>query len=80
VPAFTDCLNNPDNEHHVPGALVVAAVKGGSPDMPASADRVEGYTQQLVNDYDVTIYDTVGETPSFWRASMAAPTSRRRPP
>jgi hypothetical protein len=61
VPAFTDCLNNPDNEHHVPGALVVAAVKGGSPDMPASADRVEGYTQQLVNDYDVTIYDTVGE-------------------
>lgn len=66
VPAFTDCLNNPENEHHVPGAKVVAAVKGGpenkgSADMPSSRDRVEGYSKQLVEEYGVQLYDTVEE-------------------
>jgi hypothetical protein len=47
VPAFTDCINNPENPQHVPGGKVVAAVKGGSLDITSSRDRVEGYTKQV---------------------------------
>ena len=61
VPAFTDILNNPANKAHVPGAKVVAAVKGGSMDIPSSRDRVEGFTKTLVEKYDVKLYDSVEE-------------------
>ena len=43
VPAFTDILNNPQNKAHVPGAKVVGAFKGGSPDIESSASRVDGF-------------------------------------
>jgi predicted dehydrogenase len=45
--AFTGVLNRPDNTGDLAGVRVVAAFPGGSPDIPSSADRVEGYTQQL---------------------------------
>ncbi|MBI5801751.1 MAG: Gfo/Idh/MocA family oxidoreductase [Verrucomicrobia bacterium] len=61
VPAFTDILNNPTNKAHVPGAKVVAAYKGGSPDIESSASRVEGYTKTLVEKYGVKIYDSIDE-------------------
>ena len=35
-PAFTRILNDPSHPDHVPGARVIAAYKGGSPDVPAS--------------------------------------------
>ena len=41
VVAFTELFNNPDHPKHVPGARVVAAFKGGSPDVEASATRIE---------------------------------------
>ncbi|MHC4176552.1 MAG: gfo/Idh/MocA family oxidoreductase, partial [Planctomycetota bacterium] len=44
VIAFTGYLNNPNNKT---GCRVVAGYPGGSPDMPASANRVEKFTQQL---------------------------------
>ena len=47
VVAFTGVLNRPDNTGDLAGVRVVAAFPGGSPDIPSSADRVEGYTQQL---------------------------------
>ena len=47
VTAFTPVLNDPKNPNHVPGAKVVAAFKGGSQDIEASASRVEGYTKEL---------------------------------
>ena len=33
APAFTRILNDPSNPDHIPGAKVVAAYPGGSPDM-----------------------------------------------
>lgn len=61
VPAFTDILNNPQNKAHVPGAKVVAAFKGGSPDIASSRDRVEGFTKTLVEKYNVKLYDSIEE-------------------
>lgn len=61
VTAFTELLNNPTNKNYVPGGKVVAAFKGGSPDLPSSADRVEGYTATLRDKYGVEIVPTIEE-------------------
>lgn len=61
VTAFTSRFNDPEHKNHVPGAKVVAAFKGGSPDIPASADRIEKFTQTLVDDYGVKLYSTIEE-------------------
>jgi predicted dehydrogenase len=61
VIAFTETLNNASAQDHVPGGKVVAAFKGGSPDLPSSADRVEGYSRTLKEKYSVRFYDTIGE-------------------
>ena len=61
VPAFTEVLNNPNAKNHVPGAKVVAAFKGGSADIPSSADRVEGFTKTLTEKYGVKLYDSIEE-------------------
>ena len=45
--AFTQLLNDPSRPDHVPGARVVAAFKGGSPDIEASATRIEKFTAEL---------------------------------
>lgn len=44
---FTKLLNDPTVPGHVSGALVVAAFKGGSPDIPISRDRVDGFSKEL---------------------------------
>ena len=59
VTAFTSRLNEPDNANHVPGGRVVAAFKGGSPDIPSSANRVDKFTKTLVEKYGVRIYPTI---------------------
>lgn len=61
VPAFTETLNNPNAKDHVPGGKVVAAFKGGSPDLPESANRVDNYANTLKEKYGVHFYDTVEE-------------------
>ncbi len=61
VTAFTEILNNPQAKGHVPGAKVVAAFKGGSSDIPSSADRVEGFTKTLTEKYGVKLYDSIEE-------------------
>jgi predicted dehydrogenase len=53
VAAFTKLLNDSDAEYFVPGAKVVAAFPGGSPDFELSINRVEGFTNQLRDDYGV---------------------------
>lgn len=58
VVAFTKLLNDPDNEHHVPGGKVVVAYPGGSPDFELSRSRVEEYTKELRDTYDVNIVDS----------------------
>jgi len=59
--AFTEILNDPAAKGHVPGARVVAAVKGGSPDIESSWSRVDGYAKVLQDRHGVTLYDTVEE-------------------
>lgn len=61
VPAFTETLNNPDAKGHVPGGKVVAAFRGGSPDLPDSANRIDGYTTKLKEHYGVKFYDSIEE-------------------
>jgi hypothetical protein len=61
VPAFTENLNNPEAKDHVSGGKVVAAFKGGSPDIPESANRVENYAKTLKEKYGVQFYDTIEE-------------------
>lgn len=61
VIAFTDIFNNPMNPAHVPGAKVIAAFKGGSPDVEASRTRVDGFTATLVGKYGVTLHPTIPE-------------------
>jgi predicted dehydrogenase len=57
--AFTALLNDPSNPKHIPGAKVVAAYKGGSSDLPASAKRVDQYADELVKRWGVKLYDDI---------------------
>jgi len=59
--AFADSLNNPKSKNHVAGGRVVAAYKGGSADIPSSADRVPEYSTKLEKDYGVKFYDSIEE-------------------
>ncbi len=59
VVAFTKLLNDAGDPQHVAGAKVVAAFKGGSPDLKDSATRVDGYTKDLQEKYGVRIYDSI---------------------
>ena len=61
VGAFTEVLNNPKAKGHVPGGKVVAAYKGGSPDIPSSFAHIEGYSKTLRDKYGVKIYDSIEE-------------------
>ncbi|NCF84889.1 MAG: Gfo/Idh/MocA family oxidoreductase [Verrucomicrobiaceae bacterium] len=61
VVAFTKTMNDPKAKGHVPGAKVIAAYKGGSPDIKSSISRVDGYTKTLQEDYAVEIYDSIEE-------------------
>lgn len=57
--AFTKLFNDASDPEHVAGARVVAAWKGGSPDIPKSASRVDGFTAQLQHDFGVPVYPTI---------------------
>jgi predicted dehydrogenase len=60
VPAFTALLNGTGPER-VPGARVVAAWKGGSPDLQTSRDRVDKYAAEIREKWGVRIVDTIEE-------------------
>lgn len=59
--AFTELLNDTSRADHVPGARVVAAYKGGSPDIQASATRVDKFTAELRDTWKIEIVDTIEE-------------------
>jgi hypothetical protein len=58
---FTKLLNDPAVPGHVPGAVVVAAFKGGSPDIPISRDRVDGFGQELQQKWHVHFVSQIGD-------------------
>ncbi len=59
--AFTKLLNDPNETYHVQGGKVVVAFPGGSPDIELSISRVENFTQELRNNFDVKIVDSIEE-------------------
>jgi hypothetical protein len=59
--AFAKLINDPKDPNHVPGGKVVAAFKGGSPDVESSASRVDNYTRQLQEKFDVKILPSIEE-------------------
>lgn len=59
VPAFTRIFNNPKAAGELSGIKVVAGYPGGT-DLPASRDRVQGFTEQL-RKMGVEIVDSIPE-------------------
>ena len=56
VTAFTQILNDESSPDHVPGGRVVAAYKGGSPDIESSATRVDKFAEELRTKWKVQFY------------------------
>ena len=59
VIAFTKAFNGPPGADHVDGAHVVAAFKGGSPDVEASYSRVDGFADELRTEWNVELVDEI---------------------
>lgn len=55
VVAFTKLLNDPQAPDHIAGARVVAAWKGGSPDIESSRTRVDRFAEELHDKWNVEI-------------------------
>jgi hypothetical protein len=61
VVAFTQLLNAEKPKPGVAGVRVVAAYPGGSPDIPSSRNRVEGFTRTLKETHGVEIVGSIDE-------------------
>ena len=61
VTAFTKLLNDKNDPNHVPGARVVAAFKGGSPDVESSRTRVDRFAAELKEKWGVEFVNTIEE-------------------
>jgi len=59
VIAFTKSLNDPSGPDFIPGGRVIAAFKGGSPDLKASAGRIDKFTAELQDKYKVQLVDSI---------------------
>ena len=59
--AFTGILNDPNAVGDVAGFRVVAAYPGGSPDIAASRDRIEGFTKTMRDKHGVEIVGSIDE-------------------
>ncbi len=59
VVAFTSLLNDPKAKGDLAGVRVVAAFPAGSPDIASSRDRIEGFTKQLRDKFQVEIVDSI---------------------
>jgi hypothetical protein len=59
--AFTKTLNDAADPERVPGARVVAAYKGGSPDIEESISRVDKHAAELKDKWGVTIVEKIAD-------------------
>lgn len=59
--AFTQLLNDTTIPDHVPGARVMAAFKGGSPDIEASATRIEKFTAEIRDVWKIELVGSIEE-------------------
>lgn len=55
VVAFTRALNDPSSKNYIPGFRVVAAYKGGSPDVKSSYTRIDKFTAEVQDKWHVKI-------------------------
>jgi predicted dehydrogenase len=56
---FTRIFNDAPDPEHVPGVRVVAAYKGGSPDVTESRERVDKYAAELHDKWKIEIVDSI---------------------
>jgi predicted dehydrogenase len=56
VPAFVQQFNKKHPEWRI---KIVCAFKGGSPDLPTSADRVEKFAKTIHDDYGIELVDSI---------------------
>jgi len=61
VTAFTRLLNDRSDPNHVAGARVVAAFKGGSPDVEASRTRIDRFAAELRDTWKVEFVNSIEE-------------------
>lgn len=59
--AFTKLINDATDKKHVAGGKVVAFYKGGSADIPESANRIENIAKDLREKYGVKQVETIDE-------------------
>ncbi len=57
--AFTRAFNGPPGPDHVDGARVVAAYKGGSPDVESSRTRVDKFAEQLRSEWNIEFVEDI---------------------
>ena len=67
-----------DGPDRVSGARIVAAYKGGSPDIPNSANRVDGFAAELASTYGVALCETIEEVVAQADAIMILSLDGRR--
>jgi len=59
VIAFTKILNDPTSPDYVPGARIVAAYKGGSPDVQSSFTRVDKFANELRTKWNIEFFSDI---------------------
>jgi len=59
VIAFTRYMNDPKATDARADVSIVAGYPGGSPDMPRSANRIDGYVKQLRDEIGIEIVDSI---------------------
>jgi len=59
VVEFTRRFNYSSDKEFIPGARVVVAFKGGSPDIPTSWNRVDGFSKTLQDKYGVKLVASI---------------------
>src|SRR5918994_2217089 len=59
--AFTQILNDKSHPNHVPDARVVAAFKGGSPDVEASRTRIDKFAAELKDKWGIEFVQSIEE-------------------
>jgi len=64
VIAFTKILNDPASPDYVPGARIVAAYKGGSPDVESSYTRVDKFAEELRTKWKI---EMISDIPALCR-------------
>ncbi len=57
--AFAKLLCDPTDRDHIPGVQLVAAYAGGSPDIPASRDRILKFTDEITNKFRVPLAESI---------------------